>query len=99
MLSRVAVAVPNVTSLRLVNGAARGADAAALTSALLQWSGLRALQLHQVRVRVLCEALSASLRSCPAQTGAARVWGVEAAGVCVALRACRSSLTSRGRAR
>jgi hypothetical protein len=49
LLSDAAPSVPNVSRLRLVNAGARGSDAAALANALLQFSSLRVLQLHQVR--------------------------------------------------
>lgn len=65
MLSHIAGTVPNISSVRIVNGSARGADAAAMTSAMLQWSSLRTLQLHQVVIdeqgaRALTQLLEAT---------------------------------------
>lgn len=73
MLSQVVASVPNVSKLRLVNGAARGADAAAMAAAILQWGSLRTLQLHQVRVVVVFRSMLASSSS---QTARGRLHGV-----------------------
>jgi hypothetical protein len=58
LLSDAAPLLINVSRLRLVNAGARGADAAALASALLQLRSLRVLQLHQV-----CGAQQSNLHS------------------------------------